>query len=323
MSAQDAVRLDDNICIPNDHPGKADGAAANTAADVRSGCTGKQNDIMGIQAGMVGLLMKDIVGHPNDIVDMEDDVLCSDVLAPGSPSKDEGAYQLNLTGHVNNVHSHTSERAMVLSPNRSRRRNGPRKLFAILRAIFQFFPVSPFACTGFAMLPGCSNYASSAGGARVLTGTLFGQRKGHVHFAVQDNPNAPPFLLLELATPTNTLVKEMASGLVRIALECERTQNRGRLLLEKVWTMYCNGRKTGYAIRRACSEGDLQVFQLVKAVSMGAGVLPIREEGPDGELMYMRARFERVVGSRDSEAFYMLNPDGSGGPDLSIFLLRI
>jgi uncharacterized protein (TIGR01570 family) len=44
--------------------------------------------------------------------------------------------------------------------------------------------------------------------------------------------------------------------------------------------------------------------------------------GSEGELMYMRARFERVVGSRDSEAFYMLNPDGNGGPELSIFLLR-
>jgi hypothetical protein len=29
--------------------------------------------------------------------------------------------------------------------------------------------------------------------------------------------------VLELATLTNSLVKEMASGLVRIALECERT----------------------------------------------------------------------------------------------------
>ena len=45
--------------------------------------------------------------------------------------------------------------------------------------------------------------------------------------------------------------------------------------------------------------------------------------GSDGELMYMRARFERVVGSKDSEAFYMMNPDGTGGPELSIFLLRI
>lgn len=62
---------------------------------------------------------------------------------------------------------------------------------------------------------------------------------------------------------------------------------------------------------------------------MGAGVLPAAAAagngtcGSEGELMYMRAKFERVVGSRDSEAFYMMNPDGNGGPELSIYLLRV
>ncbi|MCO5557020.1 hypothetical protein L7F22_010575 [Adiantum nelumboides] len=219
--------------------------------------------------------------------------------------------------------AHPPELALRLSPFRTRQSRS-YKLFTFLRAIFHLFPAPPLACRWLARPAGRrSLFLPSSAGVRVLTGTLFGQRKGHVHFAVQDDPNAPPFLLLELATPTNTLVKEMASGLVRIALECERTQNRGKLLLEHVWTMYCNGRKTGYAIRRECTEADLQVFSLVRAVSMGAGVLPVGEEGPDGELMYMRARFERVVGSRDSEAFYMMNPDGTGGPELSIFLLRI
>ena len=54
---------------------------------------------------------------------------------------------------------------------------------------------------------------------------------------------------------------------------------------------------------------------------------------PHPEIMYMRAKFDRVIGSRDSEAFYMINPDcsssgdggkfNSGGPELSIFMLRI
>ena len=60
---------------------------------------------------------------------------------------------------------------------------------------------------------------------------------------------------------------------------------------------------------------------------MGAGVLPgfglERETDSDGGIMYMRARFERVVGSKDSEAFYMISPDGGGGPELSIYLLRV
>lgn len=69
------------------------------------------------------------------------------------------------------------------------------------------------------------------------------------------------------------------------------------------------------------------MLSTVQSVSVGAGVIPVLEGGggcgSEGELMYMRARFERVVGSRDSEAFYMLNPDGNGGPELSIFLLRL
>lgn len=64
---------------------------------------------------------------------------------------------------------------------------------------------------------------------------------------------------------------------------------------------------------------------MLKAVSMGAGVLPGRTEteGPDGEMAYMRAHFERVVGSKDSETLYMLSPDGNNGPELSIFFVRI
>lgn len=97
--------------------------------------------------------------------------------------------------------------------------------------------------------------------------------------------------------------------------------------------MYCNGRKCGYALSRTCGDLDWHVLSTVQSVSVGAGVIPLLEDGgngrkgggvgSEGELMYMRARFERVVGSRDSEAFYMLNPDGNGGPELSIFLLRI
>lgn len=193
------------------------------------------------------------------------------------------------------------------------------KLKGALRSLFQFISLPSVSCKWLALPSGPSDHPSL--GSRV-TGTLFGYRKGHVHFAVQEDPKSQPVLLLELATPTSTLVKEMASGLVRIALECEKASNHGKLFHEPVWTMYCNGRKTGYALRRVCSEADVQLLSLVQAVSMGAGVLPSNEV-PEGELMYMRAKFERVVGSKDSEAFYMMNPDGTGGPELSIFLLRI
>ncbi|KAF3772702.1 MIZU-KUSSEI 1 protein [Nymphaea thermarum] len=172
-----------------------------------------------------------------------------------------------------------------------------------------------------------SGSSSSALGKRV-TGTLFGHRKGNVNFVVQDSPCSTPALMLELAIPTSSLVKEMASGLVRLALECERGAGKSPLFGEPFWTMYCNGRKSGYSVSRQCGEGDQKVLGLLRAVSVGAGVLPVAaahdgDAAGGGELMYMRAKFERVVGSCDSEAFYMINPDGNGGPELSIFLIRL
>ncbi|KAM0862506.1 hypothetical protein ACQ4PT_045215 [Festuca glaucescens] len=173
-------------------------------------------------------------------------------------------------------------------------------------------------------------------GAR-LTGTLYGHRRGHVHLSFQTDPRACPALLLELAVPTAALVREMASGLVRIALECERAKTAaaapggGRMLLEEtVWRAYVNGKSCGYAVRRECGGADWRVLRALEPVSMGAGVIPAAScGGGEGDVMYMRARFERVVGSRDSEAFYMMNPDSSssnginGGPELSVYLLRV
>ncbi|KAL3501635.1 hypothetical protein ACH5RR_036084 [Cinchona calisaya] len=165
-----------------------------------------------------------------------------------------------------------------------------------------------------------------------VVGTLFGYRRGHVHFAFQEDPKLNPAFLVELATPTSVLVKEMASGLVRIALETERKTADKRCVLkplveEPIWRTYCNGRKCGYATRRECGAEEWRVLKAVGPISMGAGVLPAGN-GSDGsselgEIMYMRAKFERVVGSKDSEAFYMMNPDGHGGPELSIYLLRV
>ncbi|KAK9091127.1 hypothetical protein Sjap_024304 [Stephania japonica] len=162
-----------------------------------------------------------------------------------------------------------------------------------------------------------------------VMGTLYGYRKGHVHFAFQEDPKSYPAFLIELTMPTGSLIREMASGLVRIALECDKNvAKKGvRLLEEGLWRAYCNGKKCGFAMRRECSAAELKMLKALEPVTMGAGVLPgnIGETSSDecGEVMFMRARFERVVGTKDSEAFYMMNPDGSGGPELSIFLLRV
>ncbi|OEL13832.1 Protein MIZU-KUSSEI 1 [Dichanthelium oligosanthes] len=167
-----------------------------------------------------------------------------------------------------------------------------------------------------------------------VTGTIFGRRRGRVHVALQTDPRSAPVLLVEMAAySTGALVREMSSGLVRLALECEKTplaagEKRRGLLEEPMWRAYCNGRKCGFAVRRECGADEWRVLGAVEPVSVGAGVLPDDVSGggagaEEGDLMYMRARFERVVGSRDSEAFYMMNPDGSGGPELSIYLLRV
>ncbi|KAI6675567.1 protein MIZU-KUSSEI 1 [Syzygium oleosum] len=183
-------------------------------------------------------------------------------------------------------------------------------------------------------------------GPRVV-GTIFGHRRGHVLFSLQKDANSQPAFLVELATPISGLVREMASGLVRIALECDKpAQNNStnssnstnnstnkRLLEEPVWRTYCNGKKCGFAARRDCGPKEWKVLKAVEPISMGAGVLPLDGEeeeghesggpsGGEGEMMYMRAKFERIVGSRDCEAFYMMNPDCNGTPELSVYLLR-
>ncbi|CAM6108779.1 unnamed protein product [Calypogeia fissa] len=212
----------------------------------------------------------------------------------------------------------TSSSSFTRSSKSSRRQ---QKLVSLIRSVVH--SMLPFSMMGpCRMLTIPSQREGLILGSRV-TGTIFGHRRGHVHFAVQEDQRSLPTLILEFSTPTSTLVQDMASGLVRIALECEKTPGRGKLYEEPIWSMFCNGRKTGYAIRRVFSEFDRHILTVVRAVSMGAGVLPMDGESNDGELMYMRARFERVIGSRDSEAFYMMNPDGNGGPELSIFLLRI
>ncbi|KAG9156855.1 hypothetical protein Leryth_020158 [Lithospermum erythrorhizon] len=160
-----------------------------------------------------------------------------------------------------------------------------------------------------------------------MIGTIFGYRRGHVHIAFQENPTSNTLFFIEFPTQTRVLVKEMASGQVRIALECDKKGDKKgpKLVDEQIWRTYCNGKKCGYALKRECGVEQWKVLNSIGAITMGAGVLPGNNGevvGEEGDLMYMRAKFERVLGSKDSESFYMMNPDGHGGPELSIYLLR-
>ncbi|XP_050227432.1 protein MIZU-KUSSEI 1 [Mercurialis annua] len=188
--------------------------------------------------------------------------------------------------------------------------------------IFKLFPMLTSGCKMVALLgrPRKPLLKDSA-----TTGTLFGYRKGRVSLAIQEDPHCVPMFVIELPIHTASFHKEMASDIVRIALESETRTHKKKVMEEFVWAVYCNGRKIGYSIRRKqMSDDELHVMQLLRGVSMGAGVLPSpnEKETADGELTYIRARFDRVVGSKDSEALYMINPDGVAGPELSIFLVR-
>ncbi|PIA60099.1 hypothetical protein AQUCO_00400767v1 [Aquilegia coerulea] len=209
------------------------------------------------------------------------------------------------------------------SPKKKPSKSG--RLFRRVRSVFRSFPIITPACKMPVSLHGGVLRDGHIHGGTRMTGTLYGCRKARINLAIQESPRCLPMLVLELAIPTAKLLQEMGTGLVRIALECEKhAVERVKLIEEPLWTMYCNGKKTGYGVKREPTDDDLKTMQLLHAVSMGAGVLPSNtEDMPDGELTYMRAYFERVVGSRDSETFYMMNPDGNSGPELSIFFVRI
>lgn len=161
----------------------------------------------------------------------------------------------------------------------------------------------------------------------VITGTIFGYRRGKVSFCIQTGTkSSSPVLILELAVPTTVLAREMQGGNLRIALECT-TQGHANsdsqsLLSMPVWTMYCNGRKVGFAVRRIASRGDVEALKLLSSVVVGAGVIKGNELGRDDELMYLRASFNRVCGSSHSESFHLIDPEGNTGQELSIFFFR-
>ncbi|KAL6995571.1 hypothetical protein U1Q18_005705 [Sarracenia purpurea var. burkii] len=225
---------------------------------------------------------------------------------------------LSLLRHTTTTATATAADKRVKSSSSGGRGGG-------LFRMFKLFPMLTSGCKMVALLgrPRKQPLLTDAS----TTGTLFGYRKGRVTLTIQEDPHRLPVFVIELPLQTAAFHKEMASDVVRIALESETKTQKKRLLEEFVWAVFCNGRKVGYSIRRMhMSDDELHVMQLLRGVSMGAGVLPSPSEkqtAVDGELTYIRARFERVVGSKDSESLYMINPDGATGQELSIFFLRV
>ncbi|XP_040989732.1 protein MIZU-KUSSEI 1-like [Juglans microcarpa x Juglans regia] len=187
-------------------------------------------------------------------------------------------------------------------------------------------------------LQNCNNSqypAFSTSSSTTIVGTIFGFRHGKVRLCIQTSYNSTnPVLLLQLAVPTTTLAREMQGGILRIALESTATRqgfstadNSCSLLSMPVWKMYCNGRKVGFAVKRQPSKADMEALRVMSAdhVLVGAGVISGKELQREDELMYLRANFERVCGSANSESFHLIDQDGSStstSQELSIFFFR-
>ncbi|KAK4771331.1 hypothetical protein SAY87_031863 [Trapa incisa] len=163
----------------------------------------------------------------------------------------------------------------------------------------------------------------------VAIGTIFGPRRGHVWFCIQhDRLSSRPCLLLELSIPTHQLVKEMQSSeLVRIALQCSSSvYTTCPLRSVPMWALFCNGKRLGFAVRRKSNDQSRAILKAIKSMTVGAGVIPAGlAVGPGQlpeEIMYMRANYEHIVGSANSESFHLISPDQCSGQELSVFLLR-
>ncbi|MED6157940.1 hypothetical protein PIB30_028223 [Stylosanthes scabra] len=187
-------------------------------------------------------------------------------------------------------------------------------------------------------------YYYSLSSPTTVTATIFGYRnnKGKVSFCIENNSDsANPILLLELAIPTTTLAKEMRRGRVRILLETKVSSsslpagcnNSACLFSTPLWTMYCNGKKVGYAVKRKPCKTDLQALHLMRSVAVGTGVLTIKEllnkheeeeeeEEKTKVITYLKGDFRRLRGSRDSESFHWIDPDGDLDQELSLFFFR-
>lgn len=167
--------------------------------------------------------------------------------------------------------------------------------------------------------------SSSSLSSSTVTGTIFGYRKGKISFCIQTPRKSTNLdLLLELAVPTRVLAREMRGGTLRIVLEGNNNEEEKQdsVLKTPFWNMYCNGKRVGYARKRRPSKDDVAALTALSKVVVGAGVVTGKELGRfDDELMYLRASFRRVCGSKESESFHLIDPAENIGQELSIFLV--
>nr|CAD1817611.1 unnamed protein product [Ananas comosus var. bracteatus] len=171
----------------------------------------------------------------------------------------------------------------------------------------------------------------------IVVATVFGLRLpgARIHLAIQPHPRSPPLAVIELATTTGAFMADIASGPLNFVLQCATRGGRDAppLWEEARWAQFCNGRVSGSARRRGGGDADavdLRVTEMLEHVSFGAGILPDYFEGTGTgtgtgtvDLVYMRARYERVVRSKDAEVLSMLGSEVKGYPEISFNLIRV
>lgn len=127
----------------------------------------------------------------------------------------------------------SSQKTTLLQPSQKRKQK--TKVVRVFRSVFRSLPIITPACK-FPSLPTGAldshhhhhhHKTINSSGVKV-SGTLFGYRKGRVSLSLQENPKCLPSLVVELSMQTNTLQKEMAAGMVRIALECEKRPEKDK-----------------------------------------------------------------------------------------------
>ncbi|KAJ4720419.1 Protein MIZU-KUSSEI 1 [Melia azedarach] len=129
--------------------------------------------------------------------------------------------------------------AVSLQPSNKKDLSKSKKIIRRFRSVFRSFPIIAPACKIPVSLHGNRLHDGHIHGGTRMTGTLFGYRKARVNLLIQENPRCLPLLILELAIPTGKLLQDMGSGLVRMALECERKAGeKTKIVDEPIWTMY-------------------------------------------------------------------------------------
>lgn len=139
----------------------------------------------------------------------------------------------------------------------------------------------------FASVPRTSG-GGGGGGVSAVTGTLLFplSKRDKVGLILQEGgPAGPTLAVLDLPVPAGATD---FFGLGRLILECDRARaGEGPLLSAPSWAVHCEGRRVGFAGRRAApTEAEEWALQATLAVSAGAGSYrgPTREVGRAADL---------------------------------------